>query len=95
MCGIAGWVRREGGPVTEDPGLAKRMAHTMACRGPDGQGVRVAGPATLIQTRLAVIDVPGGIQPMAAPPPGPPRTRIPRSSRTTARSTTSRSCAPN
>ncbi|WP_327378234.1 asparagine synthase (glutamine-hydrolyzing) [Streptomyces sp. NBC_01216] len=70
MCGIAGWVRREGGPVTEDPGLAKRMAHTMACRGPDGQGVRVAGPATLIQTRLAVIDVPGGIQPMAAPPPG-------------------------
>ena len=72
MCGIAGWVRREGGPVTEDPGLAEGMARTMACRGPDGQGVRADRQATLIHTRLAVIDVAGGGQPMTAAAEGVP-----------------------
>ncbi|MFG2332171.1 asparagine synthase (glutamine-hydrolyzing) [Streptomyces sp. NPDC048604] len=72
MCGIAGWVRREGGPVTEDPGLAEGMAGTMACRGPDGRGVWTDPYVTLIHTRLAVIDVAGGAQPMAAAPAGAP-----------------------
>ncbi|MFE9457583.1 asparagine synthase (glutamine-hydrolyzing) [Streptomyces californicus] len=72
MCGIAGWVRREGGPMTQEPGPAEAMAHTMACRGPDGHGTWTSGPATLIHTRLAVIDVAGGAQPMAAPPVGAP-----------------------
>ncbi|MFI8520755.1 asparagine synthase (glutamine-hydrolyzing) [Streptomyces sp. NPDC085481] len=70
MCGIAGWIGREGGPVREDPELAGGLARTMACRGPDGQGVWADGHATLIHTRLAVIDVAGGLQPMAAAPDG-------------------------
>ncbi|MFJ8107266.1 asparagine synthase (glutamine-hydrolyzing) [Streptomyces sp. NPDC096132] len=71
MCGIAGWVVREGGP-REGPGLPQDIAHTMACRGPDGRGVWRDGHATLVHTRLAVIDVPGGHQPMTAERPDTP-----------------------
>ncbi|MET9130076.1 asparagine synthase (glutamine-hydrolyzing) [Streptomyces antibioticus] len=72
MCGIAGWVVREGGPAREDPGLPEGMARTMSCRGPDDRGVWRDGHATLVHTRLAVIDVPGGHQPMTAARPGVP-----------------------
>ncbi|MGC9535659.1 asparagine synthase (glutamine-hydrolyzing) [Streptomyces sp. UG1] len=71
MCGIAGWARRESGPVREDPAVAGGMVRTMACRGPDDQGVWADRQATLIQTRLAVIDIEGGRQPMTAPAAGP------------------------
>ncbi|MGX4692075.1 asparagine synthase (glutamine-hydrolyzing) [Streptomyces sp. JNUCC 63] len=67
MCGIAGWAHREGGPVREDPAVAGSMARTMACRGPDDQGVWADRQATLMHTRLAVIDIDGGRQPMTAP----------------------------
>ncbi|MEU8526547.1 asparagine synthase (glutamine-hydrolyzing) [Streptomyces sp. NPDC048629] len=70
MCGIAGWAGREGGPVRQDPGLAEGMAQTMACRGPDDRGVWSDRHTTLIHTRLAVIDVAGGLQPMTAAPGG-------------------------
>lgn len=72
MCGIAGWVVREGGPVPGGPGLPEGMARTMACRGPDDRGVWQDGHATLVHTRLAVIDVPGGHQPMTASRPDAP-----------------------
>ncbi|MEV0925908.1 asparagine synthase (glutamine-hydrolyzing) [Streptomyces spongiicola] len=68
MCGIAGWAGRWGSPVREDPGLAEGMARTMACRGPDDRGIRADRHATLIHTRLAVIDAEGGRQPMEAAP---------------------------
>ncbi|MGP3949157.1 asparagine synthase (glutamine-hydrolyzing) [Streptomyces sp. 7N604] len=42
------------------------MARTMACRGPDDQGVWTDGHATLVHTRMAVIDLAGGRQPMVA-----------------------------
>ncbi|MBC7250915.1 MAG: asparagine synthase (glutamine-hydrolyzing) [Anaerolineae bacterium] len=64
MCGICGVVNREGVPVQEE--LVRRMAGTLAHRGPDGRGVFVNGPCGLGHTRLAVIDLsPAAAQPMA------------------------------
>lgn len=63
MCGIAGFVRGDGGPA--DPEVAARMTATLGHRGPDGAGLRVAGPVALGHRRLSIIDVDGGAQPMA------------------------------
>jgi asparagine synthase (glutamine-hydrolysing) len=40
------------------------MVEALRHRGPDGDAVRRAGPATLVHTRLAIIDVDGGDQPL-------------------------------
>jgi asparagine synthase (glutamine-hydrolysing) len=63
MCGIAGFVNRDGRPA--DRGALERMTATLAHRGPDGSGAFVAGPAALGHRRLAIIDRAGGAQPMA------------------------------
>ncbi|MEU1198118.1 asparagine synthase (glutamine-hydrolyzing) [Streptomyces sp. NPDC005813] len=68
MCGITGW-------VSFDRDLRNRtaeldaMTETMACRGPDDRGVWAEGPAALGHRRLAIIDLPGGRQPMTAATP--------------------------
>ena len=68
MCGIAGWVsferdlRRE--RVTLDA-----MTDSMADRGPDDRGTWVDRNAALGHRRLAVIDLPGGRQPMTVQTP--------------------------
>ncbi|WP_392674828.1 asparagine synthase (glutamine-hydrolyzing) [Streptomyces sp. LN785] len=63
MCGITGWVsyRRN---LPEHTGTLEAMTQTMACRGPDAGGVWTARHAVLGHRRLAVIDLPGGAQPM-------------------------------
>lgn len=61
MCGIAGIVRR-GAPVEAEE-LAP-MLDILGHRGPDGSGVFTSGPFGLAHTRLAIIDVAGGRQPM-------------------------------
>ncbi|MDX3234513.1 asparagine synthase (glutamine-hydrolyzing) [Streptomyces sp. ME03-5709C] len=65
MCGIAGWIsfRRDLGNEQE---TVDAMTETMACRGPDDRGTWVHGPAALGHRRLAIIDLPGGRQPMSA-----------------------------
>ncbi|MEV5572161.1 asparagine synthase (glutamine-hydrolyzing) [Spirillospora sp. NPDC052269] len=72
MCGITGWVDfgrdLTAGQATADTArTAAEMIATMACRGPDDQGVWAAPHAVLGHRRLAVIDIQGGRQPMAAP----------------------------
>ncbi|GAA0918665.1 MULTISPECIES: asparagine synthase (glutamine-hydrolyzing) [Streptomyces violaceusniger group] len=64
MCGITGWVsyRRD---LTSHRQVLDTMTETMACRGPDAAGAWVTGRAALGHRRLAVIDLPGGAQPMA------------------------------
>ncbi|MEU4038033.1 asparagine synthase (glutamine-hydrolyzing) [Streptomyces collinus] len=64
MCGITGWVSfdRE---LTAEAGALHAMTETMACRGPDDRGTWAEGPAALGHRRLAVIDLPGGRQPMS------------------------------
>ncbi len=64
MCGIAGIVRAHADqPVGED--ALRRMAGALRHRGPDGFGLARAPGAGFVSTRLAIVDLPGGWQPMA------------------------------
>jgi asparagine synthase (glutamine-hydrolysing) len=65
MCGIAGIV---GAPDAPTPDVAQldALARALAHRGPDGSGHSVVGRVALMQTRLAIIDVSGGDQPLFA-----------------------------
>ena len=58
MCGIAGALRQ---PATEN---IKSMIDILAHRGPDGHAIVEFDEATLGHTRLAILDIEGGIQPM-------------------------------
>ncbi len=59
MCAIAGLINKRD---TED--ICKAMLETMKKRGPDGYGVYRDQQTTLLHTRLAIIDLAGGKQPM-------------------------------
>ena len=61
MCGIAGWL----GHFKNGEFYSEHMARLLHHRGPDAQGVRSWPDATLIHTRLSIIDLsPMGAQPM-------------------------------
>ncbi|MFJ3645217.1 asparagine synthase (glutamine-hydrolyzing) [Streptomyces murinus] len=64
MCGITGWVSFDRDLSAEATTL-HAMTETMACRGPDDGGTWTEGPAALGHRRLAIIDLPGGRQPMS------------------------------
>src|SRR3982750_519943 len=68
MCGIAGWVSYNR-DLTNEQVTIDTMTETMACRGPDARGTWVAPHAALGHRRLAVIDIPGGAQPMSVSTP--------------------------
>lgn len=63
MCGIAGWVdfQRD---LREWRTTAQAMTDTMACRGPDAEGLWLDPYVALGHRRLSVIDLEGGRQPM-------------------------------
>jgi asparagine synthase (glutamine-hydrolysing) len=63
MCGIAGALRLrpEGPPHQFDPADVVRRLHH---RGPDGHGVHQDGLVTLLHTRLSIIDLATGDQPL-------------------------------
>jgi asparagine synthase (glutamine-hydrolysing) len=61
MCGIGALVDPAGASGQDVP---RRMLEALRHRGPDGEGIRRAGPVTLAHTRLAIIDVAGGDQPL-------------------------------
>src|SRR5205809_646837 len=62
MCGIAGWMGR----LTPASQIGSRVARALRHRGPDATGVKSWDDATLIHTRLSIIDLsPTGAQPMA------------------------------
>jgi asparagine synthase (glutamine-hydrolysing) len=63
MCGIAGIVSLDSGAPVDDARL-KRMRDALIHRGPDGTGLVVDACVGLAHTRLAIIDVAGGDQPM-------------------------------
>ena len=63
MCGIYGMVVRPG--LEPDARVVQRMGHTLAHRGPDGDGTVLRGRAALGCRRLAIIDVAHGAQPLA------------------------------
>lgn len=68
MCGITGWVSYDRDLTTEATAL-HAMTETMACRGPDDRGTWTEGPVALGHRRLAIIDLPGGRQPMSVSTP--------------------------
>jgi asparagine synthase (glutamine-hydrolysing) len=68
MCGIAGWVSFER-DLKREQATVDAMTETMSCRGPDDSGTWISGPAALGHRRLAIIDLPGGRQPMSADAP--------------------------
>ncbi|MEU7040846.1 asparagine synthase (glutamine-hydrolyzing) [Streptomyces varsoviensis] len=65
MCGITGWIDF-GKDLTRERATAQAMTDTMACRGPDAEGLWLGAHAALGHRRLAVIDPAGGAQPMIA-----------------------------
>lgn len=74
MCGIAGIVSRDGS--VPDAGMLDRLERALRHRGPDGTGRHVAGDTALVQTRLAIIDLETGGQPLYAGGSGSGRTAL-------------------
>ncbi|MBE9374405.1 asparagine synthase (glutamine-hydrolyzing) [Saccharopolyspora sp. HNM0983] len=68
MCGISGWIDFQRDLTREQPTI-DAMCATMSCRGPDAGGTWVRTHAALGHRRLAIIDLPGGTQPMQAETP--------------------------
>ncbi|RCK43927.1 asparagine synthase (glutamine-hydrolyzing) [Thalassospira profundimaris] len=62
MCGIAGYIAKD--KQTLDPEILDRLRDALGHRGPDGDGRYVKGPVGFIQTRLAIIDLDTGDQPL-------------------------------
>ena len=65
VCGIAGVMMRGG--AAADQGVLQRLADAMAHRGPDGSGLYVRDNLGFAHTRLAIIDLQTGDQPLVAP----------------------------
>lgn len=65
MCGIAGLMTCDGS--APDAALLNRLTSLLRHRGPDGDGMHVAGNVALVQTRLAIIDLETGDQPLYEP----------------------------
>ncbi len=63
MCGIVGFTHRKFRP---DPGRIRAAAATILHRGPDQQGTFESDVVSLAATRLKIIDLAGGDQPVAS-----------------------------
>ncbi len=66
MCGIAGLALTPG--ATPDPKVLEALTRALAHRGPDGHGHHVQGNVALSHTRLSIIDLVTGDQPLHAGP---------------------------
>jgi len=63
MCGLAGVYERAG--EAADRSLLLAMAGELRHRGPDGTGLYVDGRLGMVNTRLAIVDLAGGDQPLS------------------------------
>jgi asparagine synthase (glutamine-hydrolysing) len=64
MCGIAGILDWQGTTPGHMQARLQVMADRLQHRGPDGQGFYIQGPLGLAHTRLSIIDLQGGEQPI-------------------------------
>ncbi len=62
MCGIAGGQGKDGNPPSQ--GVLRALTDALDHRGPDGRGEYVEGATGLVHTRLAIIDLKTGDQPL-------------------------------
>jgi len=65
MCGIAGIMTRDG--TAPDRSVLDKLVSALEHRGPDGSGRHMSGDTALVQTRLAIIDLVTGDQPLYEP----------------------------
>tara|TARA_R110002110_G_scaffold2693_1_gene12734 strand:- start:2188 stop:3942 length:1755 start_codon:yes stop_codon:yes gene_type:complete len=65
MCGIAGIMTADG--TAPDPAELDAMKNALLHRGPDGDAVWISGDTGLVHTRLAIIDLETGDQPLFGP----------------------------
>ena len=65
MCGIAGLMTGDG--RAPDGDVLRRLEAALLHRGPDGVGHYAAGDVAFVQTRLAIIDLKTGDQPLHGP----------------------------
>ena len=65
MCGIAGLMTYDG--AAPPPAPLRAMADALRHRGPDGDGRYRSGDVGMVQTRLAIIDLATGDQPLYEP----------------------------
>jgi len=63
MCGIHGFIRFDGQPVT--PPLLSAMGDITRHRGPDDEGMHIDGACGIAMRRLSIIDLAGGHQPLS------------------------------
>jgi asparagine synthase (glutamine-hydrolysing) len=66
MCGIAGIMLKDG--AAADPDMLARLTQALAHRGPDGAGEFLAKNVAFVHTRLAIIDLATGDQPIFSGP---------------------------
>jgi asparagine synthase (glutamine-hydrolysing) len=64
MCGIAGVLALDRNTTRVEERQLRAMAAALSHRGPDGTGVWIDGPIGFAHTRLAIIDLAGGDQPI-------------------------------
>jgi asparagine synthase (glutamine-hydrolysing) len=64
MCGICGKLQYDP-EASVDPELLDRMICAISHRGPDGRGTYISGPIGLGHTRLSIIDLTTGAQPIS------------------------------
>ena len=65
MCGIAGFMSHDGEPPPA--AMLQAMQRALQHRGPDGEGRYRSGDVAMVQTRLAIIDLLTGDQPLYEP----------------------------
>lgn len=63
MCGIAGIISPRVGSLHVN---LEKMRDAILERGPDGSGIKVSGICGLVHTRLSIVDIAGGAQPMSS-----------------------------
>lgn len=66
MCGIAGIMLKPGQSL--DPDILSQLAKSLRHRGPDGAGAFTCEDTSLVHTRLAIIDLATGDQPLFSGP---------------------------
>ncbi|MBL4632569.1 MAG: asparagine synthase (glutamine-hydrolyzing) [Kofleriaceae bacterium] len=64
MCGISGILFPDPGR-SDSEGRLRKMQRALEHRGPDGSGTYLSPMALLAHTRLALVDLEGGVQPMS------------------------------
>src|SRR5437762_2588679 len=64
MCGICGWISFSSG-IDIEPCILRQMNGTLTHRGPDDARIQLFPGAALAVSRLSIIDLAGGRQPIA------------------------------